>query len=150
KQPRCACFTRPQSRRPKSAVARVFLFFIIASAPTLLAQMPTLTPGNYEVEMSVAGGPAGRPPRKDTHCYTPEELKELPKLIAGGGDSANGCKVDSKTIGKTLSFTTVCASGTTSSGEMTFLSSESYKVVMTMKPGRRRAGAPDGPEPTMT
>jgi hypothetical protein len=127
-----------------------FSLFVFACVPTLLAQTPTLTPGQYEVEMSTSGGPAGRPPRKDTHCYTPEELKELPKLFAGGGQAANGCKVDSKTTGKTLSFTTVCASGTTASGEVTFLSNESYKVVMTMKPGRRRAGAPDGPEPTMT
>src|SRR5438477_9251550 len=112
-----------------------FLFlFLCGHPPTLIAQMPTLLPGQYEIEFSMPGGPPDRV-RKDLHCYTAQELEALPKLLAGG-DAANGCQVTTKVTGPTMTFTTVCAvagSTVTTSGEMTFISPESYRVVMNMK-----------------
>jgi hypothetical protein len=108
-----------------------FLFlFLCGHAPTLIAQMPTLLPGQYEIEFSMPGDPRVR---KDVHCYTAQELEALPKLLAGGGDDGNGCKMTTKVTGPTMTFTTVCAvagSTVTTSGEMTFTSRESYRVVM--------------------
>src|ERR1700730_2978676 len=112
-----------------------FLFpFLCGHAPTLIAQMPTLLPGQYEIEFSMPGDPRVR---KDLHCYTAQELEALPKLLAGG-DEKDGCKVTTKVTGPTMTFTTVCAvagSTVTTSGEMTFTSRESYRVVM-KDPGR--------------
>ncbi len=114
-----------------------FLFlFLCGYAPTLIAQMPTLLPGQYAIEFSMPGGPPDRV-RKDVHCYTAQELEALPKLLAGG-DAANGCKVTTKVTGPTMTFTTACAvagSTVTTSGEITFTSRESYRVVM-KDPGR--------------
>jgi hypothetical protein len=107
-----------------------FLFlFLCGHAPTLIAQMPTLLPGQYEIEISAPGDPRVR---KDLHCYTAQELEELPKLLAGGGEK-DGCKVTTRVTGPTMTFTSVCAVAgrtVTTSGEMTFTSRESYRVVM--------------------
>jgi hypothetical protein len=91
-------------------------------------------PLEYEIEFSMPGDPRVR---KDLRCYTAQELEELPKLLAGGGEK-DGCKVTTKVTGPTMTFTTVCSvagSTVTTSGEMTFTSRESYRVVM-KDPGR--------------
>ena len=91
------------SRRVAGTVAAATL------SSLLLAQAPPLRPGQYEIktEMSVAGQPVKMPPRRDVHCYTPEELQNLGTSM--GHDKAQNCKVvSSKTTGSTLAFTTEC------------------------------------------
>ena len=117
----------------KRVLISLLFLFLCGHALTLIAQMPTLTllPGQYEIEFSAPGGPPDRV-RKDLHCYTAQELEELPKLLAGGGEK-DGCKVTTKVTGPTMTFTSECAVAgrtVTTSGEMTFTSRESYRVVM--------------------
>jgi hypothetical protein len=127
---------------------RVALLFTVVIPLSVAAQTPTLKPGRYEVvsEISLAGRGEKLPPRKDLHCYTSQELADLPKIIAGRASSPN-CKVlSSKIVESTLTYTTECATGgegrVISSGEVQFTSSESYHAVVTMKQSAGRAANP--------
>ena len=124
----------------------VAVLLTAALVPAVSAQTPTLRPGQYELvsEFSMAGRTGGLPARKEQHCFTAQELQDLAASVAKGNAKQN-CKVlDSKTLGSTQTFTTECENpdGTrlTSSGEVTFTSPDSYRVVVTMK----RPTSPDG------
>jgi hypothetical protein len=121
----------------------------VATLPSLLrAQTPPLRPGQYELktEMSVAGQPVKMPPRRDVHCYTPEELQNLGTSM--GHDKAQNCKVvSSKTTGSTLAFTTECPDAEGKSiiaGTVTHTSPESYHAVVSMKSTSSRPDDPFG------
>jgi hypothetical protein len=96
--------------------------------------------------MSVAGQPVKMPPRRDVHCYTPEELQNLGTSM--GHDKAQNCKVvSSKTTGSTLAFTTECPDAEGKSiiaGTVTHTSPESYHAVVSLKSTSSRADDPFG------
>lgn len=122
---------------------RMAIVFVIALGPALLAQAISLKPGQYEVVsvMAPAGRATGMPPRKDLHCYTPQELDHLSDLMA---KKDKGCNVvKSNVAGSALSFVTECSSPDgskmTITGDVTFASRESYHSVVNMK---QTAGPP--------
>jgi len=115
---------------------------------SLLAQSPTLKPGQYEVvsEISIAGRQGGLPPRKDLHCYTAQDVQDLANLVAKRDVKQNCKTLNSKVTGSTLTFTTECTnadgSRLTSSGEVNFPSPESYRAVVNMKQSSGRSANP--------
>jgi len=117
----------------------VSVLFAAALVSTLSAQAPTLKPGQYELvsQFSMAGRSGGLPARKDLHCYTAQELQDLAASVAKINAEQNCKLLNSKTVGSTMTFATECVNPDgrrlTSSGEMTFMSPDSYHVVVTMK-----------------
>ena len=117
----------------------VSVLFASLLTVTLLAQVPTLKPGQYELvsEFSMAGRAGGSPAQKMAHCYTAQELRDLGNSLANG-DPKQKCKVqDSKVAGSTLTYTTECVdpdgSKQTLSGRVNFTSQESFHAVVNMK-----------------
>src|SRR6476469_8142424 len=113
-------------------------FFAAAITALSFAQTPTLQPGQYELvsEISLTGRADKMPPRKDLHCYTPQDVAELAKSIGGRGKSSD-CKIlKSSVVGSTMTYTTECAMGDNGrlnlSGEVQFTSPASYHAVVTM------------------
>jgi hypothetical protein len=120
----------------------VSVLFASMLTVTLLAQAPTLKPGQYELVsvFSVPGAPGGMPPQKIGHCYTPQELQDLAGSLANR-DPKQKCKVqDSKVVGSTLTYTTECAnpdgSKVTLSGQVNYRSQDSFHGVVSMKSSR--------------
>jgi len=126
----------------------VALVAAVTVSSMLRAQTPPLRPGQYELktEMSVAGQPVKMPPRRDVHCYTPEELQNLGKSM--GHDKERNCKVvSSKATGAALAFTTECPDPEGKSiitGTVTHTSPESYHAVVNLKSTTSRADDPFG------
>ena len=117
----------------------VSVLFASMLTVTLLAQAPTLKPGQYDLvsQFSMPGRPGGVPAQKIGHCYTAQELRDLGNSLANK-DPKQKCKVlDSKVAGSTLTYTTECVdpdgSKQTLSGQVNFTSQESFHAVVNMK-----------------
>jgi hypothetical protein len=120
----------------------------IVSAGGVPAADPTLRPGQYELvsEIALLGRADKAPPRKELHCYTPDELRTLANIIVRK-QATQDCKVlSSNVVGSTMKVTTECAIGDgnslTSSAEVQFTSAESFHAVVTMKQIGGRAANP--------
>ncbi len=120
----------------------IAILFTAAAVPALLASAPALKPGQYEIVAAISmSGQGQKMMPKQVHCYTAEELGNIARLV-GGRTSEPNCKVLSSNLaGSTLTFTTQCPNGDggllTSTGEVKFLSQESYHAVVTMKSSGR-------------
>ena len=85
----------------------------------LLAQPANLRPGKYEMKtaMRMPGMPPNLPPRIDTVCVTPDQVKDVSRIVhARDALPTNDCKISgSKVSGNTLTFTMTCPRLTTTS-----------------------------------
>lgn len=115
----------------------VFTLLIAGFGAVLFAAAVPLKPGQYEIvsEFSGSSGEARIPIPKVLHCYTAQELEDMPKTAGRRKDSQDCKVVSSKTTGTTLTYTTACeskdGSRSTINGETTFMSPESYRTVVT-------------------
>jgi uncharacterized protein DUF3617 len=128
----------------------VSVLFASTLTVTLLAQVPTLKPGQYDLvsQFAMPGRPGGMPAQKMGHCYTPQELRDLGNSLVNR-DPKQKCKVqDSKVAGSTLTYTTECldpdGSKQTLSGQVNFTSQESFHAVVNMKSSAKGTPFADG------
>jgi hypothetical protein len=102
-----------------------------------------MRPGQWEIttQMQMPNMPAGvqMPATKMTQCITADQAKDpastVPRQPGRGGGSKDDCKMsDTKTTGRTTTFTMACTSPEkmTLTGEMTFTGDDSYTNTMKM------------------
>ena len=123
-----------------TASGLLFVFVIAAIfSLTLLAQTPSLRPGNYEKteEMSMPGRPSKSPPRKAVVCLGEQDVKDLGKIPIGDNAKQVCMDSDQKVAGTTITVTRSCTGPDGSKIvlglTMTFTSAESYRGVATYK-----------------
>jgi Protein of unknown function (DUF3617) len=128
-------------RSVQGTASGLLLVFVIAAifSLTVLAQTPSLRPGNYEKteEISMAGRPSKSPPRKAVVCLGDQDVKDLGKIPIGDNAKQVCMDSDQKVAGTTITLTRSC---TVPDGSkivlgltMTFTSAESYRGVATYK-----------------
>jgi hypothetical protein len=83
------------------SVTPFVILALLLSGATAQAQ-ERLRPGNYE--LTTNGSPVG------SYCFSPAAAKAINGAVQGeSAGSAEGCKVNKKVAGNTISITTVCS-----------------------------------------
>ena len=114
------------------------LGFVVTMSVAAPAQPPSLRPGLYQTtsETALSGAQPVSPHTRNT-CLTADDVKDLSKRLVANNRSRNCTVQSSKATGTGMTFTAECVLSDTMkmqySGDVTILSPDSYRAVITMK-----------------
>ena len=113
----------------------------LALSWTVLAQTASpIRPGNWEVMMTMSMPGMEMPPMKQTHCVTPEMVKDPQASIPKGPGGAD-CKMsDYKLSASSATYKMTCTKPTemTMVGEMKYTGTDAYTGVVNMESGGQK------------